>query len=148
MTKNKKQNVFPDYDPAKQWPPVCYILDEADIHFGAREYADHGRSVNFYNKQHRKLGDTVYYCCQSAEQLDKQIRLPAKQSIVLKNLGKQRKGNFALPQVFCWSSYYQVPKLNDKPLASGVFRLHLDHGLQECFRDGAGVGLAGMSGSG
>ncbi len=38
--EQEKQNVFPDYDPVKLWPPVCYILDEADIHFGAREYAD------------------------------------------------------------------------------------------------------------
>ena len=63
---------------------------------------------------------------------------------MLKNLGKPRKGIFALPQVFCWSSYYQVPKLNDRPMASGVFRLHLDHGLQECVETAAGVGLAGM----
>ncbi len=28
------------------------FLELDDIHFGAREYADHGRSVNFYNKQH------------------------------------------------------------------------------------------------
>lgn len=142
--EQEKQNVFPDYDPCKQWPPVCYILDEADIHFGAREYADHGRSVNFYNKQHRKLSDTVYYCCQSAEQLDKQIRLLAQQTIVLKNLRKQKKGIFSLPAVFCWSAYYQVPKLNDKPMASGFFRLNIDHGLQECFETAAGVGLAGM----
>ncbi len=136
--------MFPDYEPCKQWPPVCYLLDEADIHFGAREYADHGRSVNFYNKQHRTLSDTVYYCCQSAEQLDKQIRLLAQQTSVLKNLGKQKKGIFALPVVFCWSAYYQVPKLNDRPMVSGVFRLHLDHGLQNCFETAAGVGLAGM----
>lgn len=142
--EQERQNCFPDYEPCKQWPPVCYILDEADIHFGAREYADHGRSVNFYNKQHRKLSDTVYYCCQSAEQLDKQIRLLAQQTIILKNLGKQKKGIFALPQVFCWSAYYQLPKLNDKPMASGVFRLHIDHGLQNCFETAAGVGLAGM----
>lgn len=142
--EQERQNVFPDYDPCKQWPSVCYILDEADIHFGAREYAEHGRSVNFYNKQHRKLGDTVYYCCQSAEQLDKQIRLLAQQTIVLKNLGKQKKGIFALPAVFCWSAYYQVPKQNDRPMASGVFRLKLDHGLQDCFETAAGVGLAGM----
>lgn len=142
--EQERQNVFPDYDPCKQWPSVCYILDEADIHFGAREYADHGRSVNFYNKQHRKLSDTVYYCCQSAEQLDKQIRLLAQQTIVLKNLSKQKKGIFALPAVFCWSAYYQVPKQNDKPMASGVFRLKLDQGLQDCFETAAGVGLAGM----
>ena len=142
--EDEKRNIFPDYDPCKQWPPVCYILDEADIHFGAREYADHGRSVNFYNKQHRKLSDSVYYCCQSAEQLDKQIRLLSQQTIVLKNLGKQRKGIFALPQVFCWSAYYQVPKQNTAPMASGVFRLRLDHGLQDCFETAAGVGLAGM----
>ena len=97
----EKQNVFPDYEPCKAWDSVCYIIDEADIHFGAREYADHGRSVNYYNKQHRKLSDTVYYCCQSAEQLDKQIRLLTQQTIVLKNLGKQKKGVFALPKVFC-----------------------------------------------
>ena len=142
--EQEKQNVFPDYEPCKPWPPVCYILDEADIHFGAREYADHGRSVNFYNKQHRKLSDTVYYCCQSAEQLDKQIRLLAQQTIVLKNLGQQKKGIFALPAVFCWSAYYQVPKQNDRPMASGMFRLHVDHGLQNCFETAAGVGLAGM----
>ena len=142
--EDEKRNVFPDYDPCKKWPSVCYILDEADIHFGAREYADHGRSVNFYNKQHRKLSDSVYYCCQSAEQLDKQIRLLAQQTIVLKNLGKQKKGIFALPQVFCWSAYYQVPKQNSPPMASGVFRLRLDHGLQDCFETAAGVGLAGM----
>lgn len=100
--------------------------------------------MNFYNKQHRKLGDSVYYCCQSAEQLDKQSRLLAQQTIVLKNLGKQKKGIFALPAVFCWSAYYQVPKQNDKPMASGVFRLRLDHGLQDCFETDAGVGLAGM----
>ena len=127
--EQERQNVFPDYEPCKQWPSVCYLLDEADIHFGAREYADHGRSVNFYNKQHRKLGDTAYYCCQSAEQLDKQIRLLAQQTIVLKNLGKQKKGIFALPAVFCWSAYYQVPKQNDKPMASGVFRLKLNQGV-------------------
>ena len=142
--EDEKRNIFPDYDPCKQWPSVCYILDEADIHFGAREYADHGRSVNFYNKQHRKLSDSAYYCCQFAEQLDKQIRLLAQQTIVLKNLGKQRKGIFALPQVFCWSAYYQVPKQNSPPMASGVFRSQLDHGLQDCFETAAGVGLAGM----
>lgn len=142
--EEEKRNIFPDYDPCNEWPPVCYILDEADIHFGAREYADHGRSVNFYNKQHRKLSDSVYYCCQSAEQLDKQIRLLTQQTIVLKNLGKQKKGIFSLPQVFCWSAYYQVPKQNRAPMASGVFRLRLDHGLQDCFETAAGVGLAGM----
>ena len=40
---------------------------------------------------------------------DKQIRLQAQQTIVLKNLGKQRKGIFALPQVFC---YYQRQKVH------------------------------------
>ena len=36
--EDEKRNIFPDYDPCKQWSPVCYILNEADIHFGAREY--------------------------------------------------------------------------------------------------------------
>ncbi len=86
----------------------------------------------------------VYYCCQSAEQLDKQIRMLAQQTIVLKNLSKQKKGIFSLPQVFCWSAYYQVPKLSDRAMSSGVFRLKIDNGLQECFETAAGVGLAGM----
>jgi hypothetical protein len=70
--------------------------------------------------------------------------LLAQQTIILKNLGKQKKGIFSLPQLFCWSAYYQVPKMNDRPMSSGVFRLRLDHGLQECFETAAGVGLAGM----
>jgi hypothetical protein len=76
--------------------------------------------------------------------LDKQIRLLTQQTVVLKNLGKQKRGIFALPKVFCWSSYYKVPTAMDKPLSYGTFRLHLDRGLQECFETAAGVGMAGM----
>jgi hypothetical protein len=144
VTKEQEaRNEFSDYEPAKQARPVCYILDEADIHFGAREYASHGRSVNYYNKQHRKLSDTVYYCCQAVDQLDKQIRMLAQQTIVLKNLRKQKKGIFTLPSLFCWSSYYQVPKQHDQPMQSGVFRVNIQHGLQNCFSTESGVGMAG-----
>lgn len=137
-------NEFQDYAIANQHPSVCYVLDEADIYFGAREYASHGRAVNFYNKQHRKLGDSVYYCCQATDQIDKQIRLLTQETIILKNLSKQKKGIFKLPALFCWSQYYQVPKQMDKPMCSGTFRLEVGPGLKECYETAAGVGMEGM----
>ena len=143
--EDEKRNIFPSYSDAHAWPPVCYLLDEADLHFGAREYAQHGRSVNYYNKQHRKLGDAVWFGCQAVAQLDKQIRLLTQETIVMKNLGKLRMNLFKLPKLFVFWQYYQVPKGNDsEPLVTGEFKMKSLGGLQDCFKTEVGVGMGGV----
>jgi len=144
VSKQDEQNgKFVDYGPAGSWPSVCYVLDEADLFFGAREWAQHGLSVNFYNKQHRKLGDRVIFCCQDMGQLDANIRRLAQETVVLKNIGKLKLSMLKLPKVYVWKSYYRVPQRSDPVLETGTFRMPIRGGLEDCFETQTGVGLAG-----
>jgi len=142
-----RQERFQNYQRAidEKWRGVCFIIDESDLVFGARDWQKFGKPCNYYHKQHRKLGHMVYHCCQAVEQMEKQIRMTCEQTIVMKNLTHRRMGIFRTPAAYLWSRYYKVPNPNSTSEQQGVFRLPLDGGLEDCYNTAAGVGMAGLA---
>ena len=78
---------------------VLYIIDEAHLYWGSREWQQVGRDVLRYWSQHRKLGDDVILITQACGALDKAIRRLAGEFVVVRNMEREPVGGFRIPRV-------------------------------------------------
>jgi hypothetical protein len=78
---------------------VLYIIDEAHLFWGSREWQQVGREVLRYWSQHRKLGDDVVLVTQACGALDKAIRRLAGEFVVVRNMDREPVGGFRIPRV-------------------------------------------------
>ena len=78
---------------------VLYIIDEAHLYWGSREWQQVGREVLRYWSQHRKLGDDVILITQACGALDKAIRRLAGEFVVVRNMEREPVGGFRIPRV-------------------------------------------------
>jgi hypothetical protein len=53
---------------------VVYHLDECQLLYNVRKYAEAPEGMPFYLSQHRKLGDDIYVYTQKPENVDKMLR--------------------------------------------------------------------------
>jgi len=78
---------------------VLYIIDEAHLYWGSREWQQVGRDVLRYWSQHRKLGDDVILITQACGALDRAIRRLAGEFVVVRNMEREPVGGFRIPRV-------------------------------------------------
>jgi len=136
-----KQGLKPDYSHVSDGG-VFYCIDEIHNFFNARAWAETGNDVLFYLSQHAKLGDTVICITQHIGNVDKQFRSVAQDFTYLRNLGKEKMGMFALPNLFVRKTYLQPATPEAEPMETGRFRLDVT-GLGSCYDTAQGVGIHG-----
>lgn len=123
---------------------VCYIIDEAHMHFGARYWERTEDEALWYGSQHSKLCDTVWFVTQSISNVVKQLRDLAQDYIYCRNLRKEKRGLFRAGNNFVAHTHLRVQQpgsTEDDPIEKD--RYELDPELIECYDTSAGVGVPG-----
>jgi len=127
---------------AKSLPNVLYMIEEAHVHFGSRQWADTAQSALFYLSQHRHLGDEVFFITQHVEQVDKALRRLTQEFWRMTNYGSKFPFGVKLPDVFVLDVFTMPPSLLARSIDTTTIRLDVD-GLCGCYDTAAGVGMAG-----
>jgi hypothetical protein len=125
------------------YPGVFYVIDEAHIHFGARNTLKRSDEMTFFLSQHGHLRTDVMFISQHPSKLDKHIRVDAQDWTVCSNLGNE-KGflGVSLPGLFRRSTYMDIPGGLEKPVETGTFRLRVKE-FGSLYSTSAGVGMSG-----
>jgi len=124
--------------------PVLFVIDEAQIQFDSREWTKTGPELTFYNSQHRKLLDDVYFATQDERLIETRIRSFAEQFIYCQNGVMDR----------LWTYFRQTAKFTvksrRKPLVGGQNKdwnwtetYALDLEVASCYDTSAGTAIAG-----
>jgi len=87
---------------------VVYHLDECQLFYNVRKYAEAPEEMPFYLSQHRKLGDDIYVYTQKPENVDKMLRSFTQEFIYVTNVGKKKIGIFQPPRFFRMAAYPDV----------------------------------------
>lgn len=148
LDEERKLGKMPRFEDTAGWPPVAWLIDEADMHMGAREWATLPRSAINLGKMHRHGGHAIAFMVQSTAQLDKQWGLLAGETFTLKNCSVQRSGMFRGPALFAWARFYRVPRQGELPSVTGHFSIKSLEGLADCYETHAGAGgIPGVPGA-
>jgi len=134
-----------DWSKCHGRPSVLYIIDEAHIPFGAREFAKTGKAVLSFLSQSRKLGDEVVLVSQRPEQVDKQMRGQVDEWTHAVNFANlSLLSMFRLPKRIVWTSYASLPAGNRKEPAQARGIIKVDpKGIGSIYDTNAGVGIKG-----
>lgn len=133
------------------WPDkyldVLYVIDEAHIHFDARRWAEAGHSLTYYNSQHAKLGDHVYFVTQFLDLIDKRVKGFAQEYIYVVNQGFRRLFSlFSLPKYITADGYAQPAQQGRSSVMSEwTIRWRIDPRMGACYRTTSGVGVSGAA---
>ncbi|MFT3869859.1 MAG: zonular occludens toxin domain-containing protein [Nibricoccus sp.] len=121
---------------------VFYVIDEAQLKFNARKWAEIGPEALIYLAQHRKLSDRVWCITQAASNLDKQFRSVAEDFIISRNEYQARFGMFRGRGRFVARYYNEEPSRNSEPFIKRIY--HLDtQGAASCYDTAKGIGVHG-----
>jgi len=122
---------------------TLFVLDECQIFFSARNWANSPPELLAYLSQHRKLGDDVIAISQHYQLIEKQFRQLVQESIFLKNLSYIKFFGVKMPKRIVGNKYYGIPATAmEKPLE--VFTKSIDvKGICQLYDTGAGVGVKG-----
>jgi hypothetical protein len=120
---------------------VIYHLDELQLFYNVRKYADAPDEFPFYLSQHRKLGDDIYVYTQQPQNVDKMFRSFTQEFIYVVNIGKKRVGPFAAPKIFRFAAYPELytGQIGQLCQYSGYFRM--DYDLAATYNTAAGIGI-------
>jgi hypothetical protein len=120
---------------------VIYHLDELQLFYNVRKYADAPDEFPFYLSQHRKLGDDIYVYTQQPQNVDKMFRSFTQEFIYVVNIGKKRVGPFAAPKIFRFAAYPEpfTGQVGQICQYSGYFRM--DYELAATYNTAAGIGI-------
>jgi hypothetical protein len=120
---------------------VIYHLDELQLFYNVRKYADAPDEFPFYLSQHRKLGDDIYVYTQQPQNVDKMFRSFTQEFIYVVNIGKKRVGPFAAPKIFRFAAYPEPysGQIGQVCQYSGYFRM--DYELAATYNTAAGIGI-------
>jgi len=127
---------------------VAYFIDEIQLLYNVRTFAETGQMVIFYMSQHRKLNDYVVWITQSVQAVDKSFRYYVQEYIYLRNLNKEmlnkwirRESTFRryhYPEPL-FSNPQQIPQITqDEKPDPEIFKL---------YDTSAGVGMSGGAGA-
>lgn len=122
---------------------VLYIIDEAHLHFGSRQWQDTAQSALFYLSQHRKMGDDVFFVTQHVKQVDSALRRLAAEFWRVTNYGNRFPFGVKLPDYFVIDVFNTEPSLLGQIVDVRKIRLDVE-GLASCYDTAAGVGLVGQ----
>ncbi|HEY3863147.1 MAG TPA: zonular occludens toxin domain-containing protein [Verrucomicrobiae bacterium] len=120
---------------------VIYHLDELQLFYNVRKFADAPDEFPFYLSQHRKLGDDIYVYTQQPQNVDKMFRSFTQEFIYVVNIGKKRVGPFAAPKIFRFAAYPEpfTGQVGQICQYSGYFRM--DYELAATYNTAAGIGI-------
>jgi hypothetical protein len=120
---------------------IIYHLDELQLFYNVRKYADAPEEFPFYLSQHRKLGDDIYVYTQQPQNVDKMFRSFTQEFIYVVNIGKKRVGPFAAPKIFRFAAYPEpfTGQVGQICQYSGYFRM--DYELAATYNTAAGIGI-------
>ncbi|HEY3760339.1 MAG TPA: zonular occludens toxin domain-containing protein [Verrucomicrobiae bacterium] len=120
---------------------IIYHLDELQLFYNVRRYADAPDEFPFYLSQHRKLGDDIYVYTQQPQNVDKMFRSFTQEFIYVVNIGKKRVGPFAAPKIFRFAAYPEpcTGQIGQVCQYSGYFRM--DYELAATYNTAAGIGI-------
>lgn len=117
--------------------PVVYVIDEAHLYWGARNFQKTSTAVLSYVSQHRHLGDNILLITQHPEQIDKAFRRLVDEYWLMTNLEKRRVMGFKGPAgMFKKSVYFHTPSIMQKPAENERFKIDLQ--LADCYDTSAG----------
>lgn len=139
-----KRGVRIDYGDISKYRPVFYIIDEAHVHFDARAWMNSGPHLTYYNSQHRKPGDEVFFVTQFTALLDKRCTGFAQEFISCRNYGYERLGMIKGPKgQHVATISLSPPGPSVVVMATVYFRLDLK--IAACYSTTSGVGISGRS---
>jgi hypothetical protein len=120
---------------------IIYHLDELQLFYNVRKFADAPEEFPFYLSQHRKLGDDIYVYTQQPQNVDKMFRSFTQEFIYVVNIGKKRVGPFAAPKIFRFAAYPEpfTGQVGQICQYSGYFRM--DYELAATYNTAAGIGI-------
>lgn len=146
-TRDKGKIVAYDTTLALKHGGVVYMTDEAWKFYGARDWQDTGKGLQYYAAQHRHFGDDWYIATQHTKQVDTAFRILAQDFWVVTNHSKKRMGFFRQPDIFSVSVYSDPPlSKNDTPMNRSIFRIDKP-GIGGCYDTAAGTGVSGSGGA-
>ena len=120
---------------------VVYHLDECQLFYNVRKYAEAPEEMPFYLSQHRKLGDDIYVYTQKPENVDKMLRSFTQEYIYLTNVGKKRIGIFQAPKFFRMAAYPDVFTGAPGQASEWSRSFRMDFRLADCYETAKGIGI-------
>lgn len=122
---------------------VCYIIDEAQVGFNARNWQKVGTEFCDFQSQHRKLTSDVIAITPASGLLDKQFRLLAGECVLLTNLYQKSVSIWKAPRKIVYQVFGNCPPLPGET-HSHKGSIYIDpEGLAGCYRTQDGVGIVG-----
>lgn len=124
---------------------VVYLLDECQLFYNVRKYADAPDEMPFYLSQHRKLGDDIYGLTQKPENVDKMFRSFTEEFLYITNVGKKRLWIFQAPKFFRMSAFPQMFTGASGQVAEWSKSFRMDFKLAECYETAKGIGIEALT---
>lgn len=126
---------------------VFYVIDEAHIDFDSRCWAKSSKNLTFYNSQHRKLDDEVWFVTQFLELVDSRVRGFAEEYCYVENNANMRYLGVFKGLKYVTVSAYKSPRAKSGK-SNGICvwskRLRFNKGLLATYDTSAGVGMPGI----
>lgn len=133
---------FYDVRPDGSENGVCYIIDEAQIPFNARDWASAPKKTFAYLTQHRHRGDDVWAITQAPGNLDKQFRSLAQDFRRMRNERLIQLGAFRGFSQFRCQHFDTEPSGKGEPYKTEKFQFDFK-GIASCYDTSGGIGLTG-----
>lgn len=141
--ETKRTGAHIQYGDPSLMVPVFYIIDEAHVCFDARAWMTSGPHLTFYNSQHRKFGDEVWFITQFLALLDKRCTGFSQEFITVRNYGMERLAFFKGPKGQHVATT-TLSKPDGNAVVTNTRNFRLDVEIANCYCTTAGVGI--MSG--
>lgn len=126
--------------------PCCYVVDEAQRFWGARNWQKTADALSFYVTQHRKAGDDVWVACQHLSQLDKQLRVLFQEYHTCVNHKFRKIAGFRQPNVISVIVSNEAPESRMTGLGNIPKMIRFDpKGIGACYDTASGVGVQGRA---
>lgn len=138
---------FGESDEWNGIPGVFYAIDELQVGFGARQWAERGAAdraeVTEYSTQERKMGDDSIFTSPAAALVDKQFRILCDECVVMANWYKLRISWLKAPRQIRYQIYQNTPPdRSEDAVGGGHIKIDAE-GLAKCYNTAAGVGVVG-----
>jgi len=121
---------------------TLYVIDEVHTHWRARGWQGTPRHVEFYNSQHGKLNDEVFFITQNTKLVDPNFMRLAQDFMYCRNHRLEKHGRFRGDNKFT-GDIYPGPCSNANEPTLNHEEWRLDKALAACYDTSAGVGMPG-----
>jgi hypothetical protein len=119
---------------------VDYFIDEVHEIFPSREWDKGGRGVLYYASKHRHLHDEIYLITQQIDQVEKQLRNLASETIMVRNYIRRNVGWIKMRPKFVCRFFYGIPTPQAKPFQTTDMFLDIE-GAASCYKTTGALGV-------